>query len=247
MIKLNFWKKEGFQERNILDKTMKEPFKFRKSINFAHDFVQIPGLNKVISKYEVGGLERIKINEKEDGQKVEFDKGMSWYEGHRRLQEKGLYMPTITEFISHFKNVVKAYHSKGKNPLFDAEGNPISWKETKSIYNNLTKEEPLSLEEIRSYDGGIFLDTIFMGGSGLESTIYIGNKRYLDEYGKEEFIAQIEEPLKKCIMNPGFVDFSSFDSLGMPQKKSTYQQYSEGKNIYFFPPGGTGSGDGVRF
>src|SRR3989338_5796202 len=116
--------------RKVMEESKKPETQIQDNLNplainpnfVKHDYVQIPGANRVISRFEVLGYN-----------------DLNWENTHFKLHDNGLYMPTIPLFMQYFMNVLNSYKSKGKKPLFDANGNPVPENETKDIYLHLTK------------------------------------------------------------------------------------------------------------
>src|SRR6056297_1927976 len=101
------------EEKREQSQNNQEPIDFQNPNITKHDYIQIPGHNKVISKYELQGYNNL-----------------NWRQQHFKLQDNGLYMPTPKIFIDHLLNVVDVYNSNEKKKLFDANGDPISKKDT---------------------------------------------------------------------------------------------------------------------
>ena len=66
-----------------------KPFEFRNPDVVAQDYVRIPQLGKIISRFEVQGYNNLR-----------------WENTHFKLHENGLYMPAFPEFMIHFCNVI---------------------------------------------------------------------------------------------------------------------------------------------
>lgn len=174
------------------------------------DYIQIPGTNVVIAKYQ-------SLNKS------------NWEESHFKLNENGLYMPTPNLMTRHLVNVINA--AKGKSTLYDAQGNPILRDEVQELYQYLTKD---------GHGGGVWtwLDAKFVkvpsGAPGqlelcLETdyrTITKGRKKELQ--GKQSSLQSYKE--EDCFVG------LDFNSQGMPIKISPNQKYEQGDNIYFYHP-----------
>jgi len=116
-----------------------------------HDFVQIPGFDQVISKYELGGI----------GEKICSHKDESFGECYSKafdqIKDKGLTIPTPYLFLKHVSNVISCFEDN--EPLFDAKGEPFSEEEKISIYKEITKED--SYLHKYHYSGGVWLNSYY--------------------------------------------------------------------------------------
>lgn len=196
-------------------KEKKEPFEFQNSEIVKSDYIQIPGTEKVISKFEVQGYNN-----------------MNWDDTHFKLQENGLYMPTIKLFTTHFMNVLNSYNSKGKSPLFDASGNSISEKETEDIALHMLKDHIAIYGN--SKGAWTWLDAFFET-QGDKIKMRSEHKVKIDSDGKKILVPGKVEDLEKCLMEDCYVDLK-FNSQGLPTEKWKEQSYNLGKNIYFYFP-----------
>ena len=178
------------------------------------DYLQIPNTGKVISKFELQGYNNL-----------------DWEKTHFKLQENGLYMPVIPLFINHFMNVINSYNSKGKNPLFDASGNPVSKKEIKDIYLHLVKDH------IAVYGNNAgawtWLDAFFKKENGTMKIL--SEHRTIINNRNKTLEPQKTENLESCLTEDCFSDLI-FNSQGLPTIKSSDQKCLIGKNVYFWPP-----------
>ncbi len=181
----------------------------------SHDYIQIPGISKVISKFEVQGYNNA-----------------DWQNTHFELHENGLYMPTIPEFIAHFINVLDSYKSKGKKPLFDAAGNPISEKDTEDIYLHLTKDHIAAYGQGTSKGAWTHLDAKFEDQGGMKM---LSEHRIVIDNGNKTLVPGKIENLEACLMQDGFADLA-FNRQGLPTQASSVQSYEQGRNIYFWHP-----------
>lgn len=187
------------------------------------DFIKIPNTSKMISKYE-----------------LEDHNNMNFEDTHYKLQEEtGLYMPTISEFMAHFQNVVNSYKSKGKKPLFDADGNPISKKEAKDIALHLMKDH---VSIYGSKGVWTWLDARFNEKSDVFYIAY-DHRVHKDPQGNRSLVPQRVQALESCLMDDSYIDFSDLTNQGLPKIKSG-SNYELAKNINFWHPG---SGAAARF
>jgi len=174
------------------------------------DYIQIPGINRVISRFEVQGYNN-----------------MNWDNTHFKLHENGLYMPTPAVFMKHFMNVVEAHKSNGQKTLFDAAGNPISKKDLEDIYLHLTKDH---IAVYGNQAGAwTWLDAKFEEGKILSEhrTKRNGRDKILHPNKVESLEAALTED---CIAD------LEFNTQGLAVKKSKKQKYVAGKNLYFYYP-----------
>ena len=175
------------------------------------DYLQIPGTNQIISKFEILGYNNL-----------------NWNDTHFKLAENSLYMPTPRIFMSHFVNVVDAY--KNKKPLFDSQGNDISRKEVEDIYKHLTINHIAAYQSQGGSQKGAWtwLDALFTEQNGqwfieTEHRVVNGN------------LAGKKEKLEQCLRENCFVELE-FNKQGLATKKSNNQKYRQGENIYFRHP-----------
>ena len=195
-----------------------QPFQFRNPSIVAHDYIQIPGTSRVISRLELPGYNNL-----------------NWQDAHFKLHENGLYMPVIPEFIKHFMNVVESYKSKGKKTLFDAKGNPISEKDLQDIYLHLVKHHISAYASQGGARKGVWtwLDAKFAGENvtmkilSEHRTIVTGTDKTLQPRKVENLEAALEED---CLAD------LEFNSQGLAVKKSGKQNYVRGENLYFLRP-----------
>ncbi|MEK6913347.1 MAG: hypothetical protein AABW47_01620 [Nanoarchaeota archaeon] len=178
------------------------------------DYIQIPKTEKVISKFEL----------------QEYD-NLTWKDTHFKLHENGLYMPVIPLFMTHFMNVLNSYKSKGKMPLFDASGNPISKKEIEDIYLHLTKDHIA----IYGNQAGAWtwLDAFFKDENGTMKIL--SEHKTIVNNGNKTLEAQKTENLENCLTEDCFSDLK-FNSQGLPISKSSSQKYRQGNNLYSWFP-----------
>ncbi|MCR4327597.1 MAG: YhaI family protein [Nanoarchaeota archaeon] len=193
-----------------------EPQNFQTSANIVKsDYIQLPQFNKLISKFELLGYNNL-----------------NWEDTHFKLHENGLYMPLIPEFMTHFKNVVLAYQSKGKNPLFDGEGNTVSIKEVRDIYKHMTKDY---LAIYGTQKGAwSWLDAKFKEDNGMK--ILFEHRTFVDSNGKKILTPNKTENLESCVREDCYVDFNNLNSQGLPTTVYPTPNYEEGKNIYYWKP-----------
>ena len=202
-------------EKEETQKEKNEPFEFQNSEIVKSDYIQIPGTEKVISRFEVQGYNN-----------------MTWEDTHFKLQENGLYMQTIKLFTTHFMNVLNSYNSEGKSPLFDANGNPISKKETEDIAMHMLKDHIAVYGN--SKGAWTWLDAFFEKQDD-KMKMRLEHKVKIDSNGKKILVADKIEDLEKCLMEDCYVDLK-FNSQGFPTEKCKKQSYTLGKNVYFdFP------------
>jgi hypothetical protein len=175
------------------------------------EYVQIPGTNKLISKFE-----------------LEDYNNLNWNDTHFKLQENGLYMPNPAIFMTHFKNVVES-QKQGKH-LLDANGNPISDSEREKIFNHLTTNH------FAAYSGGgegawTWLDAKFEGQGEGKPFKFLTDHKVVSGELKSQTTQDLECKIKKdCYVE---IDF---DSQGFPTRKSGSQSYVQGENIRFWKP-----------
>ena len=194
-----------------------QPVTFSNKSIVAHDYVQIPQSKKLISKFEVQGYNN-----------------MNWQDTHFKLNENGFYMPTVPLFMEHFVNVVEAYKGKGKKPLFDANGNPISKEEIKDIYLHLTKNHIAAYGQGTSLGAWTWLDAKFDEQNG-SMNVSSEHRTFIDGNGNKTLQAGKIENLEKCLMTNSFSDLV-FNKQGLSTQTSATQQYTQGENIYFWYP-----------
>ena len=175
----------------------------------ASDYLQIPGTNTIISKFELPDYNNL-----------------NWKDTHFKLYEKGLYMPTPAIFMPHFLNVIDAY--KNKTRLFDAAGNSLSDSEREDIFRHLTTNH------IAAYQGGqtgawAWLDALFEEqGEAMKMNT---NHRVVNGELKPQKTQDLEDYIKKeCYIE------LEFNSQGFPTRESSSQNYVQGQNIYFWHP-----------
>jgi len=187
---------------------------FKNSKITKSDYLKIPNSEKVISKFEIPGYNNL-----------------TWEEAHFKLQENGLYMPVVPLFMTHFMNVLNSYNSKGRNPLFDASGNPISKKETEDIYLHLI-EDHIAVYGKKA-GAWTWLDASFKEENGVMKML--SEHRTIVKNGNKILESQKIENLESCLTEDCFSDLK-FNSQGLLTTKSSSQNYVQGKNIYFWYP-----------
>jgi len=192
-----------------------KPFQFKNPDIVKSDYIQIPGADKVISKFEVAGYNNL-----------------NWQGTHFKLQENGLYMPVVPLFMTHFMNVLNSYNSKGKSPLFDAVGNPISEKETQDIALHMLKNH-IAVYGSRA-GAWTWLDAYFEKEKE-KMKIFSEHKVQIDKKGNKILVPQKIEDLENCLMQNCFADLN-FNNQGLATKKSANENYVLGKNLYFWFP-----------
>ena len=123
---------------------LKIPYNLKKENNSkAKSEIYNPKSNIIKSNYIKLGIENIEKNFDENKgfdiaiARSEFSK--NWEEQNISLLEKGLYMSNIKEFMTFHNSIMDAY--KNNTQLFNAEGNEISSKVIKDLYNQLTRDE----------------------------------------------------------------------------------------------------------
>src|SRR3989344_436539 len=192
----------------------KEPVDFQNPDIVKHDYVQIPETGRLISKFELQGYN-----------------GMNWTDQNFKLHESGLYMPEVPEFMTHFKNVVDVYNSKGKKVLFDAAGNPVPEEELRDIYLHLTKNH------IVAYFHGVegawtYLDAKFKQS---DNEMYVlSGHRTQDAEGIKILVPTKTEKLEACLTEDSFADLDSVNRQGLLTMKSRKQKYQIGENVFFW-------------
>ena len=134
---------------------------------------------------------------------------------------KGLFIPTPTIFMPHYKNVNES--KQGRNVLYDAKGNVIVKERLDNYANKL------------NYDCWTWINAMFpkektkgTGFKGLDLAIIEGF-----EEGKPVFK---REPLERCLEDDGWADLGSLNSQGFPTEKAKIKKYVHGKTIYFWSP-----------
>ena len=181
----------------------------------AHDYIQIPKLRKVISRLEVQGYNNL-----------------NWEDTHFKLNENGLYMPTIPLFMQHLMNVIEAYKSKGKKTLFDASGNPVSEKDLGDIYFHLMKDH---IAVYGSNPGAwTWLDARFADDGGMK--ILSGHRTSKDSQGNRILKPGKTENLESYLSEDCYADLDSASRQGLLTRKSQSQSYVQGSNVYFWHP-----------
>lgn len=166
--------------------------------------------------------------------KFEFQNSNSknYESAHKFVLEKGLYVPTPSIFMTHFKNIIGAYRSKDEpfgTGIYDGNGNLISNKELEDIYLHLTKNH------IDTFSGGqagawSWLNAIFVEGTGHNS---LDIETIIGIDGKGNLITK-KSPLEAC-PNDSYVNLD-FNSQGLAKSKSSQQSYQQGNNVYFWSP-----------
>jgi len=175
------------------------------------DYLQIPGANQVISKFELPGYNKL-----------------NWKDTHFKLNENGLYMPIPKIFMSHFTNVIDAY--KNKKPLFDAKGNDIHRKEVEDIYKHLTTDHIAVYKNQGGNQAGAW--------TWLDALFEEENREWFIKYNHRVVNGNLsfkKEKLENCLREDCFVDLE-FNRQGLALKKSNKQEYSQGENLYFSRP-----------
>ena len=192
-----------------------QPFISNNQNIIKSDYVQIPQLNKIISKFELPNYNNL-----------------NWQNTHFKLHENGLLMPTIPEFMTYFNDVVASYKSKGKNPLFDATGNPLNEKEIEDIYFHLTKNHIAVYGKQKG--AWAWLDAKFNEDN--EMKISSEHRTITDANGNKSLKPNKIETLESCLNEDCYVDFKLLNSQGLPNTKSSKQKYVLGENIYYWYP-----------
>jgi len=172
------------------------------------DFILIPNSNIGIAKFE-----------------QDYSKGENWEDSHFTLAEKYLWMPRLDRVIPHYQNVVQAYRGNGE--IYDLLGNQITDEELEDVYLHLTKNHInngawswINAKFTEAKEG--------FNKMGLE----VVSKVDLNE---RKFDFEIT-PLEEFVLEDCYVDLDSFNSQGLPTKRSNVQKYSSGDNLYFrFP------------
>ena len=149
-----------------------------------------------------------------------------WEKEHFKLHENGLYMPTPSIFMKHFKNVVDAFNNN--KTLYYANNSPVSKDDIKDIYLHLTKDH---IAIYGSNPGAwTWLNARFVKGSGFNNldleTVIGANKNTL---------IRREEPLEQCLFEDSYAEIE-FNSQGLAVKKYKDDSYKQGKNIKFWYP-----------
>ena len=132
----------------------------------------------------------------------------NWFDAHSSLQQEGLTMLTIKEFID-FLNTLKT-------DAHDLSGNKIPESERLEIYNEITqKKNPWRAE---------WLDSDFKVVNGI---LHI-NSNHRKTNGN--LIPQVSEPLEDCVMQDCWVDLNLSNKQGLPTQKTRRQE------TYFWYP-----------
>ena len=160
--------------------------------------------------------------------KRESDKNLDWEDTVNALLNKaGAYhMPNISEFVSHFYNVLEAV--QGKRTLYDGKGKPLKKDEAVNLYKYLTTD----------FDGGCWtwLDANFVKGSGFNKL----NLRTNHRKGAKGKLIFDESPLEITLGKDCYVDLNrtklNKQYLPKPGLESSNQNYRQGENIYFWCP-----------
>ncbi len=142
---------------------------------------------------------------------------LTWQNTWNELEKQGLQMLTIKQFMDFLELLRQGTQGK---LIYNSKGNQISGQEIKAIYNEITKK--------RSLWGAEWLDAYF---EQQQDGLYIltQNKKH-------------KEKLENCIEKVCYVELK-FNSQGLPTKKSSNQEYKQGKNIhYYYPRGGRVAG-----
>ena len=182
------------------------------------EYIQVPQHNLVIAKYE-----------------PDWTKGKQWVDNidtptsgaHFVIQKKGFFMPGIEHFTTHFMNVKEAYDSKGKSPLFYADGSDVLEKEIEELWNYFSSKTR------KEYPNGntncwTWLDALFREKNGkwfMETEHRVVNRKL------EHKTIELDCPIR----NDYYVNLD-FNSQGFPINKSGIQDYEKGQNIYFWHP-----------
>jgi len=154
--------------------------------------------------------------------KEEEFKGINWKNTHFKLGENGLYMPRIDHFTAHYLNV--RYAASGKVTIHDGNGNPIKKSEAKDLWLYLSTDHKNGC--------WTWLDALFKKEQG---KLYLETDHRIVLNGNKKDIQGKSAPLEKCVKDECYVKLD-FNSQGLPTQKSKASDYSQGKNIYFFPP-----------
>ena len=206
--------KERSQSQEQPDDSKNQPFQVNNPNIVSHDYIQIPQLKRLISTYELKDYNN-----------------MNWQDTHFKLQETGLLMPTIPEFMTHFINVVKSYQSKGKISLFDLAGNSLTKEEVEDIYFHLTKDH---IAVYGNQKGAwTWLDAKFVDDNGMK--VHSEHRTFKDNQGNKTLKPNKVEALERCVLKECFIDFHSLNSQGLP-KFELNDKYEQGENIYFWQP-----------
>ncbi len=201
------------------EKPVNEPFQSGNTNIVSHDYIQIPGTNRIISRFEVQGYNNL-----------------NWGNMQFKLHENGLYMPTVPEFMQHFQNVVASYNSKGKKPLFDANGNPISEEDIEDIYLHLTKNHIATYGAGTSEGAWTYLDAKFLGGNGNKGMkMFSQHRTKIDSQGNKTLVPSKSEDLESCLNEDRYAELK-FNSQGFPIQESKKQEYEQGNNFRFWYP-----------
>ena len=191
-----------------------QAFEFKNPDIVGSDYIRIPGINRVISRFELAGYNN-----------------MNWQNTHFKLHDNGLYMPTIPEFMQHFLNVLDVFKSNGKKKMLDANGNPISEKDTEDLYKHLTTNHLPQYGG--SYGTWTWLDALF--SSDGNSLKFNSEHRTSKNQGERILVPKKSEPLEACLTG-NFWAGLKLNRQGLPVEQSSSNSNKPGENIYFWPP-----------
>ncbi len=152
---------------------------------------------------------------------------------HKFVLSNGLYVPTPAIFMPHFTNVVKAYETRNqKNPnlLLDGNENPITGKELEDIYMHLTKDH-ISTYSTGQNGAWTWLNARFVQGTGFNNM----DLETITGIDKQGNLIVNKTPLDNCEWSDSYINLD-FNSQGLAKSKFAKQEYSQGKNVYFYRP-----------
>lgn len=190
------------------------PTTFNNSNIVRSDYIKIPETKEIISRFELPGYNN-----------------MNWENTNFKLHDNGLYMPTIPDFMKHFLNVIDVFKSKGKKSLLDANGNPVSEKDTEDIYKHLTTNH------LPQYGGNYgtwtWLDGLFR--QDRNSFKLNSEHRTSKVNGQRTLTAGKSESLESCLSENKWAGLK-LNRQGLPVEKSSSESNRPGENFYFWTP-----------
>ena len=188
-----------------------QPIQVQANVNLG-DYVQIPNLNKIISKFELQGFNNL-----------------NYENTHFKLFENGLFMPDPALFMKHFLNIKDAY--QGKIKLYDGLGQVLNKKEIEDIYKHLTTDHITIYGQGTEKGAWTWLNSRFVKGKGF-SDLDLETITSVD--GNGDFNTR-REPLMECVQQDCYVNLD-FNSQGLAIQGSRKQDYVQGENIHYWYP-----------
>lgn len=174
---LEFFDKNIPEQKKVLDKKVNFP-----NVRDPHDFIQIPGTNYIISKYQLSDIES------------------SWcYSvGVEHVRIRGMNMANPYLFIKHLYNLFDCLEAN--EPIFDAAGIAFSKEEAEDILYEIVNSPQMG----SAYQGGIWLS-----GYHLKSEMN-GSMNLLEMFSGKEIPQSISDDDDWIFIKDGPVNFGPF-------------------------------------